>query len=324
MSFFFLMCSERSGSNLITSLLNGHNNICGPATKHIINPVARNIFRYGDLKNSENWSRLVEDIFRLISVDFSIWKREFSLEDLRQIAPEGDVISLLKNIFMEEARAHGKQHVFIKENQVYEFFPFLMAYFSESKYIYQVRDPRDMALSWKKSTVHPGGVVQAARQWKHDQQQSLKNLHILRGQGKAHLLRYEDLTTNTEAEVRTILEFLGVPYDEEVFDFYKNEIIQKNAAKQKAWDNLSRGIMNNNSNKYQAELRPDEIKAVEAICRFEMNHLGYKTDYSDAELDRITDGWLEQLHQTELRGIALRRSQGVKENMAAKAQFYRR
>jgi hypothetical protein len=43
------MCSERSGSNFITKVMNGHEDICGPSTKHIINPVARNFYRYGNL-----------------------------------------------------------------------------------------------------------------------------------------------------------------------------------------------------------------------------------------------------------------------------------
>ena len=70
MSILFLICSERSGSNFITKLLNGHPNICGPATKHIINPVARNLFRYGDLSVESNWHELLQDIYELISVSF--------------------------------------------------------------------------------------------------------------------------------------------------------------------------------------------------------------------------------------------------------------
>lgn len=124
--------------------------MCNSSTKHIINPVARNLFRYGDLTQKQNWDELLIDIHRLISISFSIWKKEFSLDDLKSLAPIGNVESLIRNIFMEEAKANGKQHVFIKENQVYEFLPFLLLNFPESKYVYQTRDPRDMALSWKK------------------------------------------------------------------------------------------------------------------------------------------------------------------------------
>jgi hypothetical protein len=324
MSLFFLMCSERSGSNFISKLLNGHKNICSPSTKHIINPVARNLFRYGDLSEEKNWEELLEDIHRLISVDFSIWKKSFSYEELRNIAVPGDIKSLIQNIFLEEALASGKQHVFIKENHVYEFLPFLLTYFPESKFVYQTRDPRDMALSWKKNSDHPGGVVKAARQWKQDQQQSLKNYYLLKGQGKAHFVRYEDLTASNEVEIKKILNFLGVPFDPGVFEFHKDEITQKNAGMQKAWNNLSKGVISNNSQKYLKDLSDDEIKAIEKICWYEMKHLGYTPEFSDDDLAAISEEWLEHLNKQEFAEIELRRSEGVELNMKAKARFYQR
>lgn len=324
MSLFFLMCSERSGSNFIAKLLNGHRNICGPSTKHIINPVARNLFRYGDLSDKDNWEELLRDIHRLISVEFSIWKKNFSYEELKNLAVPGDIKSLIQNIFLEEAFANNKQHVFIKENHVYEFLPFLLTYFPESKFVYQTRDPRDMALSWKRNSAHPGGVVRAARQWKLDQQQSLKNYHLLKCQGKAHLVRYEDLIKYSEVEIKKILNFLGVPFDAGIFEFHNDEMTQKNAGMQKAWSNISKGIISNNSQKYLEDLTDSEIKAVEKICSYEMKHLGYELEVPDEALATISEDWLEELNQKEHSEIKLKRPDGVKENMRAKAKFYRR
>lgn len=324
MSLFFLMCSERSGSNFISKMINGHNNICGPSTKHIINPVARNLFRYGNLSEGKNWDALLGDIHRLISVDFSIWKKNFSLEELKKLSAPGDIKSLIQNVFLEEALANGKQHVFIKENHVYEFLPFLLTYFPESKFVYQTRDPRDMALSWKKNSDHPGGVVKAARQWKQDQQQSLKNYHLLANQGKAHFVRYEDLTANNKVEIRKILDFLGVPFDQGIFEFHKDEITQKNAGMQKAWNNLSKGVISDNSRKYLKDLTENEIKAIEKICLHEMKHLGYTPEFSDTDLSAISDDWLEEINREELSEIELLRSPGVEQNMKAKARFYQR
>ncbi len=324
MSFYFLMCSERSGSNFISKLLNGHKNICGPSTKHIINPVARNIFRYGDLSKERNWEELLKDIHQLISVDFSIWRRKFSYDDLKALSAPGDIKSLIQNIFLEEAYANGKQHVFIKENHVYEFFSFLLNYFPESKYVYQTRDPRDMALSWKKSPVHAGGVVNAARQWKHDQQQSLKNYHLLKNYGQAHFVKYEDLTANNEVEIKIIIDFLGIPFDDNIFEFHYDEITQKNAGMQEAWRNLSKGVISNNSQKYVKGLTENEIKSIEKICWYEMKHLEYSPEFSEEDLVQYSDEFLDYLSREELSEIALRRSPGVIDNMKAKARFYQR
>src|SRR5699024_6913312 len=243
MAIHFLMCSERSGSNFITKILNGHSNICGPATKHIINPVARNLFRNEPIEKADNWNELLADIENLINVDFSSLKSSFDFEDLKCLAPKGEVNSLLRNIFYKEASKFDKQHLFIKENVVYEFLPFILLNFPESKFIYQVRDPRDMALSWKKNPVHPGGVIKAARQWQKDQQSTLKSFNELKKLNKGYRLKYEELITEPEKYTREMVKFLGFSYESQMMEFYKDGMTQKNAKTQQAWNNLSKGVM---------------------------------------------------------------------------------
>lgn len=324
MSMFFLMCSERSGSNFITKLLNGHNNICGPSTKHVINPVARNLFRYGDLSIEKNWNELLTDIHRLISISFSVWKKEFTLEELQKLAAAGDIQSFIRNIFMEEASANGKQHVFIKENHLYEFLPFLLLNFPEAKYIYQTRDPRDMALSWKKNSDHPGGVVKAARQWQKDQQNTLKNYAELAKVDKAYFVRYEDLISDSARYTRKIIDFLGLPFDPNIENFHKDELTKKNAGMQKGWNNLSQGVIKDNQKKYLKELTENEIKAIEKICYAEMLFLGYDTEYSKGVLDSYSEEAIEKLNSTECSTIEWTRAEGVKANMEAKKIFYQK
>lgn len=322
MSLFFLMCSERSGSNFITKLLNGHSNLCGPSTKHIINPVARNLFRYEPIGKEENWKLLLEDMHELMSVGFSIWKKQFSLEDLMSIAPIGNVQALIRNIFLEEAKENGKQHVFIKENHVYEFLPFLLLNFPESKYVYQVRDPRDMALSWKKNNDHPGGVAKAARQWKKDQQAYLKNHNELKKRDKSIFIRYEDLISEPKISIQQIIKHLGLKYEDSIFDYYKDELTQKNSKKQKAWNNLSKEILSDNKEKYRKELTDYEIKIIEKICYFEMKATGYNTENSLDSLDIITESELDNMEELENNNIKTVRSEGVIANMEAKKRFY--
>lgn len=324
MSMFFLMSSERSGSNFITKLLNGHDNICGPSTKHIINPVARNLFRYGNLAIKENWDELLTDIYGLMNVGFSIWRKELSLKELQDLAPVGDIESLIRNIFMSEARANGKQHVFIKENLVYEFLPFLLLNFPESKYIYQTRDPRDMALSWKKNANHPGGIVEAARVWQKDQQNTLKNYHELSKKGKAYFIRYEDLISDSDRYIAEIIEFLGLPHDKNIVNFHKDELTQKNAGMQKAWNNLSREIIQDNKKKYLKELSKKEIKIIEKICYVEMHYLGYECEYLKEELDHIGLLEIEEFDKYERENIPYIKSKGVKKNIEAKKIFYQK
>jgi hypothetical protein len=322
MSFFFLMSSERSGSNLLTKLLNGHSKICGPSTKHIINPVARNLFRYEPLNRVDNWNELLSDIHRLMEAGFSVWKKSFSLEDLKQLGPIGDPVSLLRNIFTEEAGANGKLHVFIKENHIYEFFPFLLINFPEAKFVYLIRDPRDMALSWKKNPSHPGGVVKAARQWQKDQQYFLGIYNELRKVGKAHFLRYEELIEAPEEQLKQVLHSLGLSFEAATLEFYRDDLTQINAGRQSAWSNLSKGILSDNKNKFVDGLSMEEVTCIEKICYFEMKQLGYQPGHRLEELDLFTDSALHDFEKLEEETIRYERAEGVKRNMDAKKVFY--
>lgn len=324
MSMFFLMCSERSGSNLITGMLNGHSKICGPATKHVINPLVRNLFRYEPLTDEDRWDELLTDVQRLLAVKFSAWKSTFSLAHLKGLGPVGDAPALIRNIFAEEAKANGKPHVFIKENHVYEFLPFLLLHFPEARYVYLTRDPRDMALSWRNNPDHSGGVVKAARQWQKDQQQTLKNYFALSQAKKSFRLSYEELIADPERNLKAILHFLGLNYEPGIIHFHRDEMTRINAGMQVSWNNLSRGVLPDNKGKYIEQLSEREIKAIEKICYFEMKALSYRPRHSYAELEDYPELEVSRLEQEENETSPFQRSQGVIDNMEAKKIFYRK
>ena len=62
----FLICSERSGSNLITRLINAHSQICAPSTTHLFRVLGENIAGYGLLRDDTCWRELVDDAAALL------------------------------------------------------------------------------------------------------------------------------------------------------------------------------------------------------------------------------------------------------------------
>jgi hypothetical protein len=322
--FSFLMCSERSGSNLITRMLDAHSRICGPATKHLINPVARNAFRYEPLEQPAHWQALLEDIHALLAAEFSHWRRSFSLADLTALAKPGDLPGLIKQIFGEEAASHGKSVVFIKENHVYEFIAFLLIHFPQASYVYQVRDPRDMALSWKNNPGHPGGVCRAARQWQADQQNNLKLYSELHRLGRARLVHYEQLISDPERVLTEVLAMMGLAWEPGMLAYHESELTRANAGQQHAWVNLGKAVMADNQQKYREGLTPDEIRAIESICHYEMQHLGYRCEFDKAELDRFAGQSLAAFEAADTRAKAYSQPASVKANVEAKKRFYQR
>lgn len=318
----FLLCSERSGSNFITKLMNRHSRICGPSPKHLINPVARNYFRYQPLGLRENWEILVNDILNLFNVKFSIWKASYTREELLNEVKYGDLSGLLSYFFRKETECNQKEFCFIKEIKTYEFYPFLKVFFKDSKYLHQVRDPRDMALSWKKSKIHRGGIIQAAKQWKKDQQEYLKIIELENLTNSIVSIRYEDLVSNSESILRKVMKELGLEYEPEMLDMSKDVLTAKNSKTQKAWENLSKPVIKNNFDKYKEELTENEIMLIESICYFEMNHFGYETNFSWDKLKNISSTDLNNFNLNELKNLAYEPVDGVLDNMRAKQRFY--
>jgi len=322
MSFTFLLCPERSGSNLITQMMNSHPDICGPSAKHLFNPITRNLFRYGNLEKEQNWESLLIDVERLMNVNFSIWKSKFDLLKLKKISENRKVDTLLKNIYLEEAKANNKTHLFIKENHVYEFFPFLLYYFPEANYLYLIRDPRDMALSWKKYDALKGGIVTAAKHWKNDQINNLKNYYLLKLHNKAMLIKYEDLISDTVNCGNKICKFIGVEYSDKILDFYLNDLTKQNADKQVAWENLKKKVMPNNKDKFKKELTDIEIKIIEKICYYEMHFFGYTPINSHEELEALSENEIISYETDEFKNLNYKLSNGIIDNIDAKRYFY--
>jgi hypothetical protein len=318
----FLLCSERSGSNFITKLMNNHSKICGPSTKHLINPVAKNYFRYQPLKQPQQWESLIDDILNLYNVEFSIWKSKFTKQELLDFIIYGDLHGLLTYFFSKETQLNNKEFCFIKEIKTHQFYPFLKSFFKYSKFLYLYRDPRDMALSWKKSHIHKGGVVQAANQWKVDQQEFLKIVEFERLTNSVKSIKYEDLVTKPEKALISALEMTGLNFETKMLDMNKDELTAQNAKTLRAWENLTKPVIKDNFNKFEQELTETEIKYIESICYFEMKYLGYETKFDWDNLKEIRTEEVESYHDQEVCQLTHEPVKGVKENMEAKKRFY--
>ena len=66
MDYNFIISTERSGSNLVTKMMDSHPNICGTAPKHLIRFIALNHYKYGDLIEENNWNILLKDILKIL------------------------------------------------------------------------------------------------------------------------------------------------------------------------------------------------------------------------------------------------------------------
>jgi hypothetical protein len=82
--------------------------------------------------------------------------------------------------------------------------------------------------------------------------------------------------------------------------------------------------MTDNRDKWVGKLSDHEVRAVEAICRHEMRHLGYGPSNDERVLAAVSDDELEALDRRERCELTYSPTDGVRDNMSAKAVLYRR
>ncbi len=276
MRFIFLISSERSGSNFLTALMNRHGTICGPAPVHLCRLLSENRLRYGDLTMSGNWEMLLEDVSELLNSMTGVWQTAWDQTSLQELKADHTIASLLRRIYETEATASSKKVVFVKENHAWRFLPLLRQIYHQAQFLYLVRDPRDMALSWKKSPNLRGGVLRAAHTWKEDQQASLRCVAQLCDDQLIHVVRYEDLVRNTERELSSICQFLSMPFEPQMLATADNGQISANAGRSADWRNIAQPVMTQNFGKYRDHLSVNEISYIETLCEAEMLTLGYR------------------------------------------------
>lgn len=279
-SLNFLICSERSGSNFITSLLNGHSRISAPPPTHLFRLFALNEHRYNPLSGTENWAHFQADVRQAFEAMPGQWNSEFPDAALEFDDRAPSIPEVLSRIYSAERRTDAADISFVKENYTYSFLDFLIRNWPNARFVFQVRDPRDMALSLFKTANMAGGIVEATEQWLTDQTATMRVIEIL-SPDRLMRVRYEDLLDDTLIWCEHLCQHLGVDPDPEMLNFHTAPRTVANANLMTPWENLSKGVLKDNQRKFLKHLTADEIRYVELRCANLMKTFGY-TLVSDA------------------------------------------
>jgi len=278
----FLLCSERSGSNLIRVMLDSHSQIYAPGPAHIGRLIIPKLPQYGDLSTDKNFRQLAEDVVKVFNQKYSHYTYDVTVEEIMENVQHRHFCVIYEYICKKGMLLHQKHQVFMKENHNHRFVAYWLRYFPNAKFVFQVRDPRDVYLSSKKyrpflTQYHsPSRTINA---WKTDQEQSLQILLEL-GPKRVFFQRYEDLILHPEDTLKRLCEFLNVSYEASMLDFHMNESVQKDARnRSKGWGNLSKSIIQDNNQKYLKGLSRSEIVHLEYRLGSHLRIFNYGLSY---------------------------------------------
>jgi Sulfotransferase family len=210
----FIVGVNRSGTTLLRLMLDSHPELTIPPETHFVPEMIR-------LARRDNTTRK-----RLVraATDHPRWgdfglDEEVLLSRLREIKPlnPADAIRAFYDLYAEKEQ---KPRWGDKTPRYMRAMPRIERALPEARFIHLIRDGRDVALSQAERALDGPAptITEVAERWRR----RIETARIHSAELDDYLeVRYEDLVGDPEATLRTICEFLELPYDAAMLDYHR-------------------------------------------------------------------------------------------------------
>jgi len=273
----FIVGAPRSGTSLLRNLLYSHPRLFFRSETQFIPAFYR---VYGNPRSRTQALKLAKKMVKLEWV--ARWEEEI---DVREMAEQDTFSAIVDNMFMQLARREGKSvwgdktpHYVLDIDTLREIFP-------AAKFIHIVRDGRDASLSQLRANFGPRTIFYAAVYWKKYVQAGLRFEKTVPA-NQLMSIRYENLLSDTEKEMRQVCEFLELSFDSAVctptvIGFrYRKSIFRKRAESYGMTDR----VVPKNTQKWKEEMSHADQVVFESVAGDLLGQLGYETGGLKREL----------------------------------------
>lgn len=277
---FFIVGVPRSGTTLISVILNNHSQIFvdkNAIAKRILSCRDRCYENFDFEKKGGHWVEQIRKDERLISF--------FNPSVISGVSSLAEYFS---DGLLRRAQEKGKSIVGDKSPDALEDLDSLLAIFPSAKIIHLVRDPRPNVFSLV--TRQYMDLQLAALKWKDWNTRALNHLDWL-GKNRIHILKYEDLVNQPRDTVQTLCEFLGVAFEEQMLDIKRNEEVKRENSY------VAAEIDKMKNDRWQIRFNDREIRKIESIVGSSvMRSFGYASKFlvlKSAAFSHRRRFWLE-------------------------------
>lgn len=229
---------------------------------------------YGDLRKDANFKRLISDVVTMVELHPYPWEIRLDRERIFREARGRDLINIFFAVYNQYLAGTGKKRWGCKSTFMIRHVALIRRYYPDAKFLYLVRDGRDVAASAKKSIFNRYCVYYTARLWKEEQRTGIYWLNKLSPEGIL-LVKYDELLKDPGGTIGPLCAFLKEPFEEKMLNFFDTQEAKKSAGISAAWANTSKPIMSGNVNKFKTELTGKEIDLFEAIAGPELDYFSY-------------------------------------------------
>jgi hypothetical protein len=269
---FFVVGAHRSGTTLLRFMLSSHPRLYLPPESEFI-PAFFGRAPTRSMSRAES-QRILEKIFRLRFV--CEWRD--ARPDIDELVPDGETITparLLDALYTAYARQHGATRWGDKTPTYTSHIDTLHCVFPEAKFIHLIRDGRDVALSvidtWGRRA-HVD-LVFAARTWSRRINEAQSAASRLRPDLWIEL-RYEDLVTDPESQLRRICRFLGEAFHP---DMARHHLAASKSIENGAFhESVRHPITSARVGRWRTEMSPSDLRVFEAVVGPGLTSLGYQ------------------------------------------------
>lgn len=286
--FVFIVGCPRSGTFLLTTMLNASISVAIPVETHFVPLFKRYLFLFGDLSKHSRRKRLLECIFDFLE----IWtprgspernldaQRKFTLLVVRDRAQKildesRSYTDIVNNLFREYATIHHAQICGDKSALYYPVSPSVLKQIIPDAYIiHLVRDGRDVCLSWMKGGwFGPKAVAEAARLWRDHVRSNREWVQKNRERSTIEV-SYEDMLLNPDDVVDKVCVIMNTQSNG-LSNWNKTEYAEV-LSSQNTHEMLAQDINPANMMKWKTQMPATDCFLFEYIAGAELRRYGYE------------------------------------------------
>lgn len=275
----YILASERSGTNLLRSLLSNHPQYEGPIPIHFFDTFFTCATRYGDLREPAAMRALLADAIGIANHPYHDWQLQVTAEALWQQHQPASLFAAFRALYGAWCAQQGKPGMICKDNNLFHYAHYIRAQEPSARFIYLYRDVRAYCASWKGVPAMHKTTYQNARHWVAEQTTCL-NLMAVHGIDCVPVA-YEELVSNTPAVIDRVFAHVGVATDPACYQTAagKNDAA---AERNEFWKNINKPVFDRGAEGYRKKLSADEIAMIEALAGPVMERLGYTREAAAA------------------------------------------
>ena len=217
----FVVGHARSGTTLLQMILNNHSNIAIYGEVHFFNPISDLKSSVPNLDSDEN----IDDFFQLLTKIKTVYYLP-NYEDLfNKVKTKlkkdktANYETFYKYLLEEYGEIEQATRWGDKTTMNVRYLEELLQIFPKAKIIHIVRNPKDVIASKIRVPWSPNSIIINAFKWKIDVLYGRK--FAANHKNSYTEIRYEDLVSSPESEIKRLLNFIDEPFEDAILDFYK-------------------------------------------------------------------------------------------------------